>query len=167
MRKLFLYITLFMAVPMAAQTVYNVEDCRKMALEHNASIKIAKENVKAARSMKKAAFTHFLPDFSATGAYMWNEKTMSLFPHDLMLPVGVKQPDGSLGTGIGANSVPVPNDDGTFRFKRGVNIDLQKNTASSVTSYRIVKTDTGYEAVESGTVESSKSSIVLQPINRK
>ena len=58
-------------------------------------------------------------------------------------------------------------DDGTFRFKRGVNIDLQKNTASSVTSYRIVKTDTGYEAVESGTVESSKSSIVLQPINRK
>ena len=58
-------------------------------------------------------------------------------------------------------------DDGTFRFKRGVNIDLQKNTASSVTSYRIVKTDTGYEAVESGTVESSKSPIVLQPINRK
>ena len=117
MKKLFLYITLFMAVPMAAQTVYNVEDCRKMALEHNASIKIAKENVKAARSMKKAAFTHFLPDFSATGAYMWNEKNMSLFPHDLMLPVGVKQPDGSLGIGVGANSVPTPNADGTFRFE--------------------------------------------------
>ena len=116
MKKIFLYITLFMAVSATSQTVYNVEDCRKMALEHNASIKIAKENVKAARSMKKAAFTHFLPDFSATGAYLWNEKNMSLFPHDLMLPVGVKQPDGSLGIGVGPNSTPTPNADGTFRF---------------------------------------------------
>ncbi|NLZ95041.1 MAG: TolC family protein [Bacteroidales bacterium] len=116
MRKLFLYITLFITVSATAQTVYNVDDCRKMAMEHNASIKIAKENIKAARSMKKAAFTHFLPDFSATGAYAWNEKSMSLFPHDLMLPVGVKQPDGSLGIGIGADSKPTPNDDGTFSF---------------------------------------------------
>ena len=117
MRKLFLYITLFMAVPMAAQTVYNVEDVRKMALEHNRSIKIARENVKAAQSMKKAAFTYFLPDFSATGGYSWSEKSMSLFPHDLMLPVGVKQPDGSLGIGVGSNSTPTPNPDGTFRFE--------------------------------------------------
>lgn len=116
MRKLFLYITLFIAVSMTAQTEYNVEDCRKMALEHNASIKIAKENVKAARSLKKAAFTHFLPDFSAIGAYAWNEKNVSLFPHDLMLPVGVKQPDGSLGIGVGPGSTPTPNEDGTFRF---------------------------------------------------
>ncbi|HZJ79012.1 MAG TPA: TolC family protein [Dysgonamonadaceae bacterium] len=117
MRKLFLHITLLLAVPMAAQTVYNVEDCRKMALEHNASIKIAKKNVEAARSMKKAAFTHFLPDFSATGAYAWNQKNMSLLPHDLMLPVGVKQPDGSLGIGVGPGSTPSPNADGTFSFE--------------------------------------------------
>ena len=117
MRKLFLYITLFMAVPMAAQTVYNVDDCREMALEHNRSIKIARENVKAAQSMKKAAFTYFLPDFSATGGYSWSEKNMSLFPHDLMLPVGVKQPDGSLGIGVGSNSTPTFNADGTFRFE--------------------------------------------------
>ena len=116
MRKLFLYITLCLAVPIAAQTVYNVEDCRKMALEHNASIKIAKENVKAARSLKKAAFTQFLPNFSATGAYAWNEKNISLFPHDALLPVGVKQPDGSLGIGVGPNSTPTPNADGTFKF---------------------------------------------------
>ena len=116
MRKLFLYITLLLTVSVSGQNLYNVDDCRKMALEHNASIKIAKENVKAARSMKKAAFTHFLPDFSATGAYAWNEKNMSVFPHDLMLPVGVKQPDGSLGIGVGPGSTPTPNDDGTFRF---------------------------------------------------
>lgn len=57
--------------------------------------------------------------------------------------------------------------DETFRFKKGTDVDLKKNTASSVTSYRIVKTDKGYEAIEAGTIESSKSSIVLQPINRK
>ena len=117
MRKFILYFTLLMALPMAAQTVYNVEDVRKMALEHNRSIKIAQENVKAAQSMKKAAFTYFLPDFSAMGGYSWSEKNMSLFPHDLMLPVGVKQPDGSLGIGVGANSTPTPNADGTFRFE--------------------------------------------------
>ena len=117
MRKIFLYITLIMALSATAQSVYNVEDCRKMALEHNRSIKIAKENVKAAQSMKKAAFTHFLPDISATGAYAWNQKNMSLFPHDLMLPVGVKQPDGSLGIGVGPNSTPTPNPDGTFSFE--------------------------------------------------
>lgn len=116
MRKIFLYITLCIAVPMTAQKVYDVEDCRKMALEHNASIKIAKENVKAARSLKKAAFTQFLPNFSATGAYAWNEKNISLLGHDAMLPVGVKQPDGSLGIGVGPDSKPTPNTDGTFKF---------------------------------------------------
>ena len=117
MKRIVLYITLCMTVSLSAQDVFTVDDCREMALEHNASIKIAKENVKAARSMKKAAFTHFLPDFSAMGAYAWNERNMSLFPHDLMLPVGVKQPDGSLGTGIGETSVPTPNPDGTFSFE--------------------------------------------------
>lgn len=116
MRKLFLYFAMVITVSAQAQPVYTVEDCRQMALEHNKSIKIAKENLKAARSMKKAAFTHFLPDFSATGAYAWNEKSMSLFPHDLMLPVGVKQPDGTLGIGVGADSKPTPNPDGTFKF---------------------------------------------------
>ena len=117
MRKIVLYITLCMTVSLSAQDVYNVDDCRKMALEHNASIKIASENMKAARSLKNAAFTQFLPNFSAMGAYAWNQKNISLLAHDEFLPVGVKQPDGSLGVGIGPNSVPTPNPDGTFKFE--------------------------------------------------
>lgn len=116
MRQILLYFTLLFAGSLPAQEVYTVEDCRTLALEHNASIKIASENVKAARSLKKAAFTQFLPNFSAMGAYNWNEKNISLFPHDALLPVGVKNPDGSLGTGIGPNSTPSPNPDGTFKF---------------------------------------------------
>ncbi len=116
MRKLVLYFTLCLTVSLSAQDVYNVDDCRKMALEHNGSIKIASENVKAARSLKKAAFTQFLPNFSAMGAYSWNEKNISLLAHDALLPVGVKQPDGSLGVGVGPNSTATPNPDGTFKF---------------------------------------------------
>lgn len=116
MRKIILYFTLCLTVSLSAQDVYTIDDCRKMALEHNASIKIASENMKAARSLKKAAFTQFLPNFSAIGAYNWNEKNISLLAHDEYLPVGVKQPDGSFGIGVGPNSKPTPNADGTFRF---------------------------------------------------
>lgn len=117
MRKLFLHITLFLSVSLAAQEVYNVDDLRRMALEHNSSIKIANENIKAARSLKKAAFTQFLPNFSAVGAYSWQEKNISLLPDDAYLPVGVPQADGSVGIGVGPNSKPTPNADGTFRFE--------------------------------------------------
>ena len=116
MRKTLLYITLLFVGSLSAQEVYNVEDCRRMALEHNASIKIAEENVKAARSLKKAAFTQFLPNFSAMGGYTWNQKNISPLAHDEFLPVGVLQPDGSLGIGVGPNSTPTPNADGTFKF---------------------------------------------------
>lgn len=117
MRQILFCFTLLFAGFLSAQEVYTVEDCRQMALEHNASIKIASENLKAARSLKKAAFTQFLPNFSAMGAYNWNEKNISLLAHDELLPVGVKNPDGSLGIGIGPNSTPTPNPDGTFKFE--------------------------------------------------
>lgn len=117
MRQLFLYIAIISTLSaVAQQQVYTVNDCREMALKHNASIKIAKENVKAARNLKRAAFTQFLPNFTATGAYMHNQKNISLFPHDALLPVGVKQPDGSLGIGVGPDSEPTLNPDGTFKF---------------------------------------------------
>lgn len=105
-----------MTFMLAAQDVYRIEDFRQLALTHNASVKIANENVKAAHSLKKAAFTHFLPNFSAMGGYTWNQKNLSVLAHDELLPIGVKQADGSFGTGVGPNSVPTPNADGTFTF---------------------------------------------------
>lgn len=118
MKRIFLHITFFFfVVSITAQEIYNVEDCRRMALEHNSSIKIANENVKVARSMKKAAFTQFLPNFSAIGAYSWQQKNLSLLPDDAYLPVGVPQADGTIGIGVGPNSTPTPNADGTFKFE--------------------------------------------------
>ena len=58
-----------------------------MALNHNKTLQIAQENVKAANELKKAAFTQFFPNFSANGTYTWNEKNLSLLSEDKYLPV--------------------------------------------------------------------------------
>jgi len=77
------------------QKTLQLEDCRQMALTHNKSIQMAQESVLAARQLKKAAFTQFLPNFSANGAYNRNQKNASLLSEDALLPVGTKMADGS------------------------------------------------------------------------
>ena len=85
------------STPLFSQKVLQLEDCRRLALLHNKTVQIATENVKAARELKKAAFTQFLPNFSANGTYTWNQKNLSLLAEDAMLPVGSKLADGSFG----------------------------------------------------------------------
>ncbi len=117
MKKNLTTIFVFLATASVfAEGNYSLDECRRLALEHNRSLQIARENVKAANELKKAAFTQFLPNFGITGTYTWNEKNLSLLSEDALLPVGVKNSDGSFGTGITATSVPTPNADGTFSF---------------------------------------------------
>ena len=98
MKKKVLVVTMAFAVAqMYGQKVLKLEDCRQMALKHNKTVQMAKESVNAARELKKAAFTQFLPNFSANGTYTWNEKNLSLLSEDAMLPVGSKMADGSFG----------------------------------------------------------------------
>lgn len=96
-----------------AQRQLSLEDCRSMAMSHNNSIKIANESVTAARSLAKAAFTQFFPNFSAFGNYTWNQKSISLLSEDGHLPVGVVDKNGNFGIGTPTSS-PKPNGDGTF-----------------------------------------------------
>ncbi len=99
-----------------AQRPVNLETCRQWALEHNKTLKVAKENVRAAEAMSKAAFTQFLPNFSATGAYLHNQKNLSLMGEDAYLPVGVLDGTGNFGIGVTETSVPTIHDDGTLSF---------------------------------------------------
>ena len=69
-----------------SQKVIQLEDCRQMALTHNKSVQMAQESVNAAKELKKAAFTQFLPNFSANGAYTWNQKNISLLSENAKLP---------------------------------------------------------------------------------
>ena len=96
-KKVFVLLTIVSVVQLHAQKVLKLEDCRQKALEHNKTLQMSKESVNAARELKKAAFTQFLPNFSANATYAWNEKNLSLLAEDAMLPVGTKMPDGSFG----------------------------------------------------------------------
>lgn len=77
--------------------VLSIEDFRELALNNNKSIKISEERIQAATQLKKAAFTQFLPNFSANGTYLWNEKNISLLGEDALLPIGTQMADGSFG----------------------------------------------------------------------
>jgi len=86
-KNLLVIIAVAVSVQIQAQKVLQLEDCRQMALVHNKSLQMVQESVKAAKQLKEAAFTQFLPNFSANGAYTRNEKNISLLSEDANLPV--------------------------------------------------------------------------------
>lgn len=113
---LFITCCLYCITSLQAQRQLDLEECRQLALENNKSLKIAKENVHAAQSLSKAALAEFFPNISAYGSYLYNQKNISILGEDAYLPVGVLDASGNFGTGIGSNSIPTPNPDGTFTF---------------------------------------------------
>ena len=104
-KNVLVIVAAFASLQMQAQRVLQLEDCRQLALSHNKSLQMAKESVKAATELKKAAFTQFLPNFSANGVYTWNQKNISMLGEDAMLPIGTKMADGSFGYTPGKGQV--------------------------------------------------------------
>jgi outer membrane protein len=94
-KKVLVVISLIASMQIYSQKVLQLEDCRQMALTHNKSVQMAQESVKAAKELKAAAFTQFLPNFSANGTYTWNQKNLSLLSEDQYLPVYSMNADGS------------------------------------------------------------------------
>ncbi|MEA4917750.1 TolC family protein [Proteiniphilum sp.] len=118
MKKLLFIIFCFYAIPsLQAQQLVDLQECRQLALENNKTLKIAEENVNAAKSLSKAAFAEFFPNISAYGSYRYNQKNVSLLGEDAHLPIGVLDANGNFGTGITSTSRPTPNADGTFTFE--------------------------------------------------
>ena len=96
-KQFFIAVAITISLQLYAQQKLSLEDCRQMALSKNKGLEMASESLKAARELKAAAFTQFLPNFSANGTYTRNEKNLSLLSEDAMLPVGSKMADGSFG----------------------------------------------------------------------
>lgn len=63
-------ICLLVAPTLQAQQLYSLDECRQLALEHNAQMKIAGNKSKMARQEKKEATTNFFPSISLAGAAM-------------------------------------------------------------------------------------------------
>ena len=83
MQKLFLLtILLHLTFIVKAQTSLSLDSCRALALTNNKDLLISHEKINAAHYQRKAAFTNYLPNFSATGAYMRNQKEFSLLNND-------------------------------------------------------------------------------------
>lgn len=81
----------------APGTVFTLEQYENMALANSNSVQIARERIKQAENIKKAAFTQLLPSFNGVAGYTWNQKKISMISEDAMLPVGTKMADGSFG----------------------------------------------------------------------
>lgn len=95
MKKFLYFIWLaFLTLPMAAQEVLSLDSCRALAIANNKELLISREKINAAHYQKKAAFTNYLPNISATGGYMRNQKEFSL------LSDAQKGALGSVGTQV-------------------------------------------------------------------
>jgi outer membrane protein TolC len=70
-----------------AEVVLNLDSCRALALKNNKGLQMARGKVEAAAYLKKAAFTNYLPELSAKGAYLHNQRNLSLLDGDKYLPI--------------------------------------------------------------------------------
>lgn len=103
MKKFLYFIWLaFLTLPMAAQDVLNLDSCRALAIANNKELLISREKINAAHYQKKAAFTNYLPNISATGGYMRNQKEFSLLSDAQKGALGTvgTQVSGALQNGI-------------------------------------------------------------------
>ena len=83
MKKVFLLtILLSLTFIVKAQSFLSLDSCRALALANNKDLLISNEKINAAHYQHKAAFTNYLPSFSATGTYMRNQKEFSLLNND-------------------------------------------------------------------------------------
>ncbi len=92
--SLFLGFTLY-STSTWAQPVLSIDSCRILAVDNNQSLRISREKINKAREDRKVAATNYLPDFSATGAYLHNSRRLGLIS-------GADQAAlGNLGAGLG------------------------------------------------------------------
>jgi outer membrane protein TolC len=70
-RTLYIFLAaLAVQSPLKAQQLYTLEECRQMALEQNAKMKVAANKTQMAKQEKREAATNFFPSITLTGGTM-------------------------------------------------------------------------------------------------
>ncbi len=88
-----LSVTLFAAIAAMASPdvepgqVLTLEECRSMALGNNKMLRQVAEEIRAAHYQKEEAFAAYLPAIDFAGGYMYNQKNLSMFDKDQLLPI--------------------------------------------------------------------------------
>lgn len=93
-RRFFLALLGLWAFGAVAQTatvpegsVLSLEQCREMALSNNKNLRKSAQQIKVAGYEKDQAFAAYLPALDFAGGYMYNQKGVSVFGSDQLLPV--------------------------------------------------------------------------------
>lgn len=83
MKKL-LVLSLFTSITfsLSSQEILSLDSCRSLAISNNKDLLISNEKITSAYNQRKAAFTNYLPNISAAGAYMRNQKEFSILNND-------------------------------------------------------------------------------------
>lgn len=76
----------------AQNSPLSLEECRSMALVNNKNMKVAGQKVKTAGYQRKEAFAAYLPAIDFAGGYMYNQRDISIFSSDQMLPTKTFNP---------------------------------------------------------------------------
>ncbi|MDE7387651.1 MAG: TolC family protein, partial [Muribaculaceae bacterium] len=96
LRRLTILAAAAIALPVAViaqnSTRLTLDECRQMALQNNKQMQIGAEKVRAAGYQKKEARAAYFPSIDVNGGYMWNEKNISLFSSDQLLPIKTFDP---------------------------------------------------------------------------
>lgn len=80
---LLLATALLTLVPARAQQVLTLEQCREMAVEANRDLDQAATRLEMAGYDRKIALANYFPNISATGAYLHNNRNLSLMPENI------------------------------------------------------------------------------------
>lgn len=103
MRKFFCFIGLIcVSIVADAQEILSLDSCRALAIANNKELLISQEKINSAHYQRKAAFTNYLPDISATGGYMRTQKEISLLNNNQKSALGTMgtQVSGAMQSGI-------------------------------------------------------------------
>ena len=68
-------------------SVMSLEQCRQLALTNNKNLRRSAQQIKVAGYEKDQAFAAYLPAIDFAGGYMYNQKGVSVFSSDQLLPI--------------------------------------------------------------------------------
>lgn len=83
---LWVFLAGAVSAPVSTAETYSLDSCRAMALSNNKALMVKAERVRQAGYQRKQAFAAYLPALDFAGGYTYNQKKLSLFDSDQLLP---------------------------------------------------------------------------------
>ena len=83
---LWVFLAGAVSAPVSTAETYSLDSCRAMALSNKKELMVKAERVRQAGYQRKQAFAAYLPALDFAGGYTYNQKKLSLFDSDQLLP---------------------------------------------------------------------------------